>query len=132
MNDFNQPLVIKPKADLTTDPSSKRKRGVVKKIIFNILIIILLAGGFWFYQTYTMSKNVLTDKQVLDEVKKIMVLPTGETPTITTVTNPDEIRYQPFFMNAAVGDQVIIYLTAKRAVLFRPSTKQIVEASNLR
>ena len=67
------------------------------------------------------------EKQLISDVGKIFDLPAGEVPTVATVSNLDKLREQPFFANAKVGDKVIIYTTAKKAILYRPDTKQIIE-----
>jgi hypothetical protein len=75
---------------------------------------------------------VLTTQQVLEEVGEQMLLPVDEEPTITTVVDLEEVMYQPFFKDAEVGDQVIVYSLARKAILYRPSIKKIIEASSLR
>ena len=92
----------------------------------------MIVFGIQVFNKYQTSNHELTATQILVNVNKIMILPTGEEPVIKTVTNLDEVNYQPFFMNAAVGDQVIIYSIAKKAVLYRPSTNKVIEASNLK
>jgi hypothetical protein len=63
------------------------------------------------------------------EVGQFLVLPTDETPTIATVTDPAKLREQSFFMNAEVGDKVLLYTNAKKAILYRPSTQKIIEVA---
>ena len=68
-------------------------------------------------------------KQVNDtlgKVAKLVIVPTGETPTVATVANADKLKTQSFFTNAKDGDKVIVYAKAKEAILYRPSTNQIV------
>ena len=60
-----------------------------------------------------------------------MILPTGETPTIATVTDLAPLKNQPFFANARVGYKVIIYTNAKRAILYDPVSDKIVETAPL-
>ena len=54
------------------------------------------------------------------------MLPTGETPTIATVTDASKLKDQAFFTNAVTGDKVLIYTNAKKAFLYRPSTNKII------
>lgn len=70
-------------------------------------------------------------KQLLDEVSKILVLPQNETPTIATVSDLSKLAGQPFFEAAAVGDKVIIYSTSKKAILYRPSEKKVINIAPL-
>ena len=64
-------------------------------------------------------------------VSKLMVLPTDETPTMATVSDPEKLKNQAFFVNAKVGDKVLIYTKARKAILFSPSQNKIIEVSPL-
>jgi len=63
---------------------------------------------------------------LLDKLRKVVVLPASETPTIATVVNADKLTSQPFFAHAQDGDKVVLFSTQKEAILYRPSTGQIV------
>jgi hypothetical protein len=62
----------------------------------------------------------------LGKVARLVIVPSGETPTVATVSNADKLKAQTFFANAKDGDKVIVYAKAKQAILYRPSTNQIV------
>lgn len=66
------------------------------------------------------------DKLVSD-VGKLIALPGDETPTIATVTDAEKVKEQPFFKNAKNDDKVLIYTNARKAILYRPSEKRIIE-----
>jgi uncharacterized membrane protein len=70
-------------------------------------------------------------QNVVAEVGHYLVLPTDETPTMATVSDPTKLAGQPFFENAQAGDKVLIYSNARKAILWRPSTKMIIEVSSL-
>lgn len=61
------------------------------------------------------------------EVGKLIALPTDEKPTVATVTDVGKVKDQPFFKNAKNGDKVIIYTNARKAILYRPTEKRIIE-----
>lgn len=61
------------------------------------------------------------------EVGKLIALPTDEKPTVATVTDVDKLKEQAFFKNAANGDKVLIYTNARKAILYRPTEKRIIE-----
>jgi hypothetical protein len=65
------------------------------------------------------------------EVSQIVDLPQGEIPVIATVTDPSKLAEQPFFKNAKIGDQVLIYQTAAKAYLYDPAAKKVLEVSDL-
>ena len=70
-------------------------------------------------------------KSLVAEVGKVMVLPTDEEPTTATVSDPEKLRDQAFFGNAQAGDKVLIYQKSRKAILWRPSTKKVIEVSGL-
>jgi hypothetical protein len=72
------------------------------------------------------AANVKQVNDTLGKVARLVIVPSGETPTVATVSNADKLKAQTFFANAKDGDKVIVYAKAKQAILYRPSTNQIV------
>ncbi len=68
-------------------------------------------------------------RALLERVGQLIVLPTDEEPTVATVTDPDVLKGEAFFVNANKGDKVIIYVKAKRAILYDPVQHKIVEVA---
>ena len=60
---------------------------------------------------------------------EIYLIPTGEEPTIATVSDPAALKNQSFFSSSAKGDKVLIFTQAGKAVLYRPSINKIVEVA---
>jgi hypothetical protein len=77
------------------------------------------------------TKIAEENKALLDRVGAVIILPDDETPTIATVSDLDKLKGQPFFAKAELGDKVLIYAKAKKAILYRPSTNKIVELAFL-
>ena len=69
--------------------------------------------------------------KVVSQVGKLIVLPTGELPTIATITDLKQLKGQAFFNNAKVGDKVLIYTKAQKAILYSPSENKVVEVAPL-
>ncbi len=65
--------------------------------------------------------------KLISEVSLLIALPTDEKPTIATVSDVSKVQDQPFFKNAKNGDKVLIYTNAKKAILYRPTEKRIIE-----
>ncbi|MBX4200196.1 hypothetical protein KW790_01935 [Candidatus Parcubacteria bacterium] len=110
----------------------------MNKMKFGVLVLVLLlltsAGisGFLFYKlNHQTSAIPVADEAavIVSEVSKVLVLPPNETPTIATVSDLTKLKSEPFFKNAEVGDRVLFYADSKKAILWRPSTKQVVEMS---
>lgn len=103
-----------------------------------VLTFIFLGGGGYFYlRTQTNSSNAPKNgtqedvRQVVNEVGKLMELPTGEDPTVATVTDIAKLKDQPFFQKAKNGDKVLIYASAKKAILYNPSLRKIIDVSSI-
>ncbi len=116
-----------------------RKLHINKKAIKLLLTVVVLAAvGFFAYQ-YIHTRNELNKaknpeqaakqetQDILDEISQYLELPSDEQPTTATVSNKEKLQSQPFFENAENGDKVIVYAKAQQAILYRPSTKKIIE-----
>lgn len=75
------------------------------------------------------AQTVSPAKELIDIVGKLMVLPTGEMPTIATVDDPSKLKDQPFFASAKKGDRVLLYTQAKKIILYRPDENKIIDVS---
>lgn len=103
--------------------------------LFAILFIISAVVAGYYYRQYSrvVADPTVVAKDELDGMLKqmstLMVLPTGETPTFLTVNDLKPLEGQQFFANAKVGDKLIIYSGVRKAILYRPSEKKIIEVA---
>ena len=112
-------------------PMTKRK--CINIVMSVIVFTSLVFGGYFYYQFRTLKNNpnvqVQKDTQdLLAKVARIYLIPTGEEPTIATVSDPIALKNQSFFTQSQKGDKVLIFTKAGRAVLYRPSMDKIIEA----
>lgn len=127
-------------SDVTSEQKKRTSRSLVIKYLLVIAIVSLLttAGvvSYYFYTKYQATQTLLKDpskatRQQIDslvaEVGALIDLPQGENPTVATVSDPGKLKGQAFFSKAIVGDKVLIYPQAKKAILYRPSTRKIIE-----
>ena len=92
-----------------------------------IAITGLVVAGF-----SRQNPGISPEKEAEDLVKKVskfILLPQGEVPTIATVSDIDKLKDQPFFEKSQNGDKVLIYPTAKKAYLYRPSTDKLIDVT---
>ena len=68
-------------------------------------------------------------KSVVEKVGKLIALPTDETPSLATVQDKSKLKDQPFFKNALNGDKLLLFIKAKKAILYRESTNKIIEVA---
>lgn len=116
------------------------KQGFMKnKLVTSLVIALVLmvgAAGYLGYEFYKLKQDPQKIaqqevKSVVAKVGKLIVLPEGEDPTLATVSTPEKLKDQPFFVNAKAGDKVLIYTRAKKAVLYNPESNRIVEVAPL-
>jgi hypothetical protein len=104
-------------------------------IAFIIIAVVATAfGGYFYYKLRSLQNNpqvtVQKEKEdLLAQVGDLYLIPTGEDPTIATVSDPKVLQNQSFFANAQKGDKVLIFTKAGKAILYRPSINKIVEVA---
>lgn len=136
--------MIDPTQLVYREPKKKKfrvpkKKDVIVSIIF-FFGVTLGAGGIFAYQYY-MNKPVpvaateeLPDKPPPQEVLGLIEtvetsvpdIPKNEYPSIATIDDVSKLSDQAFFDGAKEGDKLMIYTVSKRAILYRPDTKQVV------
>jgi len=108
----------------------RSNRGLLIALSVLFLITAVCAGTF--YYKYHQLKNTPTvaatseTTRLTTQVGKLLALPTGETPTVATVTDPSKLKDQAFFAQTIKGDKLLIYTSAKKAIIYRPSNNQII------
>jgi hypothetical protein len=94
-----------------------------------VVVIAVVAGGV--FGVKYVIENIINKKddtvQVLKDVKQIFpyLLP-SEVPTVATVTDVSKLGGQEFFRNAQNGDRVLVFSVAKIAIIYRNSSRAIV------
>jgi hypothetical protein len=117
--------------------SRPKKKKFFKKyfaLILILLVIVLSLTSAYFYKKSTVNNNQVSQKEIkslVEKVGRLVVLPTDETPTIATVSDPEALKNQPFFNGAKKGDKVLIYSNAKKAILYDPALDKIVTIASL-
>ena len=105
--------------------------------VLSLATAISLAGAVYFYAQWNSLRDnpqaAFQDETatLVAAVGKLMLLPEGETPTIATVSDLERLKGQPFFANAKNGDKVLIYSNSKKAILYDPVNKKIIEVAPL-
>ncbi len=103
-----------------------------------IILVVIIGLGVTSVYFYKKSKNpVLNQEQatiietnaLVKEIGKLMLLPEGETPTVAVVSDEATVRKtNEFFVHAKNGYKILIYTNAKKAILYDPIEKKIINA----
>jgi len=92
---------------------------------------IVTAGYFYWQFSQEKQNNPFSEVgEITRQVEKFMLLP-DETPTLATVTDQQALSDQGFFTEAQNGDKVLVFLNAKKAILYRPSIKKVIDVSSV-
>ncbi len=100
-----------------------------------VALVLLLVGGFFLFKNITQvnknSQEATQDetKRLVSEVGKLIDLPSGEDPTVATITDITKLAGQPFFQNAKNGDKVLIYNNARKAIIYDPNAKKVIDVA---
>ncbi len=109
-----------------------KKRNVYNFLVFFAIILIIVFSFFFYYKLNKTKEIVLNDKEVeknvlISKVSELYLFPEGETPTVATVSDPELLKNQSLFLTSEKGDNVLIFLKSRKAVLYRPSLNKIIE-----
>jgi hypothetical protein len=113
---------------------SMSKQQFINRVLLVVLLIAIGFGGYFYYKLNSLQKNPTAEaskeaKDLLGRVAKIYLIPTGEEPTVATVSDPEKLKDQSFFSGAQKGDKVLIFSQSGKAVLYRPSINKIIEVA---
>lgn len=105
-----------------------------KKIFWITLITIALVAIYtlimgMIYKNQMASKKKAQAKeqlQTVDKIGKLLRLP-NETPIFTTVYNEKDFENNNLFRAVKKGDKILLFINAKQAIIYRPSSNQVIE-----
>jgi hypothetical protein len=131
---------------MAKDKSVNLKQSVRKRFLliaaYGIPLLLLAAFGGYYFKKYNDLKNhpvsaeqatAEEETRTIREVGKLYDLPKDEKPTIATVKDKEALKkqYPGFFDKAENGDKLLVYQNAKLAILYRPTTKQLIKVGPL-
>lgn len=115
----------------------------MKKLLSGVLLASALFsigfGGYAYFQ-WQETQELLKDpakreqeefKATVQLISSLIKLPQDETPTLATVSEADRLKNMTFFKDAQNGDKVLMYIKNKKAYLYRPSDKILVEVATI-
>lgn len=130
--------------DYLSEEKKANKIHIHRTKLVLLILALLIALGFAIYSfvswknaqerisalTTTEGQQKMIAAEIQELVEKIgrhVVLPTGETPTLATITDINALqKEQPFYAGAHNGDKILIYKNAKKGFIYDPTRDLIV------
>ncbi len=104
-------------------------------LILAVVLVVLLGAAAYLYQQVTAlnaDPEMLARQEaeaLMSEVGRLILLPQDEIPTVATVSDPTVLADQPFFAKAKVGDKVLLFPQSRKAYLYDPVAKRVLEVA---
>lgn len=110
----------------------------VRNIFVGIVLLFLVSLGVLVVMynkiSFLSSPEKIAEKEidsVVRDVRKIMDLPQDETPVLAVINNDEQLKNQPLFQNAEVGNKILIYEENRKIVIYNHTTNKIVEVIHI-
>ena len=101
-------------------------------IIALVCTYTLVMGLIYKNQMGTKKKaQAKEEQQTIDKIAQLLRLP-NENPIVTTVYNEKDFENNNLFRTVKKGDKILLYINAKQAIIYRPSTNQVIEVLPVR
>lgn len=115
---------------------SKKMRVTI--IVLTVLIITASVLAIVFYQksrTATVDPLKMNEQKIdalVMRVGKLIDLPVGERPANATISDTKSLQGNEFFLNAKIGDEVLVYGQSRKAYLYDPRANIVIDAISLK
>lgn len=113
--------------------TQKNKTPVIKILI---VVAVLLAFGGYIYtiekdtketRGTTLGNSKEEAKQLAEIVSKLVLVDKNQVPEIVTISDAETmVKQQPVFRGVVNGDKILVYVQDKKAIVYSPSRKIIV------
>lgn len=134
------------KSNINTKHTQKTKTWPKVLVVLNILLIMsLMAGVVFLYTKYAESQAMVSKLStaegqqefnkkelyaILADMRRLVELPSGEEPSISTIVDASKVKNIEFYSNAQNGDKLVEYSSAKIRYIYRPSKKTIINVES--
>jgi hypothetical protein len=103
--------------------------------IFLIGVILVILAGLWLQQSNIIG-NIISQRNQPDQYKDFLKLLDNEVPRVIVVVDPVKILQDnpegaDFYKSAKKDDVVFVFEKLKLAIIYRPTTKEIVNVSTV-
>jgi hypothetical protein len=93
------------------------------------VVLAIAAAAVFIVLNYNSSADEGPNAAMLAKLGNIMILPEGEEPVVSTVTDAEGLKDgAPFYRNAKNGDKILIYAESGKIIIYREGENLIVNA----
>ena len=111
----------------------KKQKKITKTIIL-LLSYVIVAVVVWKLSTNMQATPEYQQEQaqkqitmIVEKVGKLIVLPADEVPQVAVIQDVDALKKsQDFFVDAQNGDKILVYVKARKAIIYREDTNKVV------
>lgn len=95
--------------------------------------IALAVGGFFAWQYFSDPARASRDTavRVTEQVRKIYEFPADDEPSVARLEEPEKLPKDDFYKNAQKGDYVLVFRNEKLALIYRESTKKLINVDHV-
>lgn len=110
-----------------------QQRRVASMVVVAVLVFGIIGAGIWLRTSKESpaEQSQREAQELVAAVSKLVLLPTDEQPLIATVSDPAQFKGQAFFERASMGDKILIFNKARKAILYSPSKKLVIDIAPL-
>lgn len=112
-----------------TEGSSKKINHLQPKlttILIGVLVAFAGIGGYFSYKYFSEKDNRIDAQSLTKQLGKTVDLP-NEQPIIFTIADKSKLSSKVLSSRVSDGDTLLFFKSANRVVIYRPSTKKIVD-----
>jgi hypothetical protein len=96
---------------------------VVVAVVIAVSVIYFINNG----SGNSNSNNSGSDTDILTRLSAVMILPEGEKPSISTVTDAEGLKNgATFYRDAENGDKILVYAQSGKIIIYREADDLIV------
>jgi alpha-N-acetylglucosamine transferase len=110
------------------DKPTKSRLFMLGFVMLLVISIVAVSTSVVLYNKYkkTQDSGRAQAQQLVTQLSKVLDLP-KVTPAVVTVTDKTKLGNQALAARVANQDTLLIYGAAKRIIIYRPSTKKVID-----
>lgn len=113
------------------------KKFIPAIVVAVVFLSAICVSGYLIYNFFQSSELTHSDsissaaqvRKLVESVGKLVDLPIGEEPSVITITDAQKLKDQSFFANPKNGDKVLLYIHARKAILYDPQSNKVLEVA---